>query len=324
MVKVSEGTVKLFGGFVGLDFVLMRSYSLPISRKTRVLNLFRHLLRLRPLEAGLQKRVRGRSALSLWGRMVPPNYLYARGSWRFATRQGSRLRLDISDVVDHGVFFAMHEEGAQALLDLALPGMVVLDIGTNIGTTLLQLARRVGSEGRVQGFEPDPANFGKATRNLQLNAWASHARVANIGLGSQGGRMKMFQVSPKNRGMNRILPWDQAAAQGFPAVEVAVRVLDEFLAEAAIAKVDLVKIDVEGFELNVLRGAGHLLRELRPVLFIELDDLNLRDQNASASELVALLMGYGYAVRRADSGAQVSPGDDFEKCHFDIIARPGA
>ena len=301
----------------------MRSYSLPISRKTRILNLGRHALRLRPLEAALQKRVRGRTAQTLWGRMVPPNYLYPPGSWRSATRAGSRLRLDISDVVDHGVFFDMHEAGAQALLDLAQPGMSVLDIGTNIGTTLLQLARRVGKGGSVQGFEPDPANFAKASRNLKLNAWADHARVANVALGGESGQLKMFQVSPKNRGMNRILPESQGEGREFPSVEVAVRVLDEFLAEAQITGVDLVKIDVEGFEMNVLRGASRLLSEMRPVLFIELDDLNLRDQNSSASELVSLLQANNYSVRRADDGSEVAPDGDFEKCHFDIIATPG-
>lgn len=300
----------------------MRSYSLPISRKTRVLNLGRHLFRLRSLEAALQKRVRGLSAQSLWGRMVPPNYLYPPGSWRSATRAGSRLRLDISDVVDHGVFFEMHEAGAQALLDLAQPGMSVLDIGTNIGTTLLQLARRVGKSGQAQGFEPDPANFAKATRNLKLNPWADHAKVANVALGSESGQLKMFQVSPKNRGMNRILPASQAADREFPAVDVSVRVLDEFLEEAGITGVDLVKIDVEGFEMNVLRGATRLLREMRPVLFIELDDQNLRDQNASASELVSLLQSHAYSVRRADDGSKVTPDGSFEKCHFDIIATP--
>lgn len=302
----------------------MRSYSLPISRKTRVLNLGRHALRLRPLEAALQKRVRGLTAQTFWGRLVPPNYLYPPGSWRSATRAGSRLRLDISDVVDHGVFFDMHEAGAQALLDLAQPNMSVLDIGTNIGTTLLQLARRVGKGGSVQGFEPDPANFAKATRNLKLNAWADHARVANVALGSESGQLKMFQVSPKNRGMNRILPAAQAEPSGFPSVEVAVRVLDDFLEEAQITRVDLVKIDVEGFEMNVLRGAQRLLSEMRPVLFIELDDLNLRDQGASACELVSLLRENLYSVLRADDGSKVSPSGDFEKCHFDIIATPSA
>ena len=302
----------------------MRSYSLSISRKTRILNLGRHAFRLRPLEAALQKRVRGHSAQTLWGRLVPPNYLYPPGSWRSATRAGSRLRLDISDVVDHGVFFDMHEAGAQALLDLAQPGMSVLDIGTNIGTTLLQLARRVGKSGSVQGFEPDPANFAKASRNLKLNAWADHARVANIALGGENGRLKMFQVNPKNRGMNRILPASQAEQGAFPSVEVAVRVLDEFLEEAQITRVDLVKIDVEGFEMNVLRGAKRLLSEMRPVLFIELDDRNLRDQNSSASELVALLQSNNYSVLRADDGSEVTTQGDFEKCHFDIIATPSA
>jgi FkbM family methyltransferase len=302
----------------------MRSYSLPISRKTRILNLGRHVFRLRPVEAALQKRVRGLTAQSLWGRMVPPNYLYPKGSWRSATRAGSRLRLDISDVVDHGVFFDMHEAGAQALLDLAKPGMSVLDIGTNIGTTLLQLARRVGKDGSVQGFEPDPANFAKASRNLKLNAWADHARVANVGLGSENSVLKMFQVNPKNRGMNRILPAAQTEGRDFPAIEVKVRVLDEFLEEAGITRVDLVKIDTEGFEMNVLRGASKLLGEMRPVLFIELDDLNLRDQSFSASELVTLLQSHNYTVRRADDGTDVSPNDDFAKCHFDIIATPDA
>jgi FkbM family methyltransferase len=301
----------------------MRSYSLEISPKTRLLNFARHAFRVRPVESALARRTKGQAASSLVARLVPPNYLYPANSWRWVTRGGSRLRLDISDVVDHGVYFDMHEEGAAALLDLAKPGMSVLDIGTNIGATLLQLARRVGPNGGVQGFEPDPTNYAKASRNLLMNRWAAHAKVANVGLGTASGTLKMFQVNAKNRGMNRILP-DAVAPAGAKSVEVSVRVLDEFLEEAGITKVDLVKIDTEGFELNVLRGADKLLREMRPVLFIELDERNLSEQGASARELVALLLSHFYNVRRADTGADVTEQDDFAGCHFDIIATPQA
>jgi hypothetical protein len=83
----------------------------------------------------------------------------------------------------------------------------------------------------------------------------------------------------------------------------------------------LIKVDVEGFELHVLRGAEKTLRQCKPALFIELDDNNLSDQGDSAEKLVSYLEDLGYAITDAGTGAPVRSGKPFTNCHTDIIAR---
>ena len=117
--------------------------------------------------------------------------------------------------------------------------------------------------------------------------------------------------------MNRILAEEKALS--FRKVEI--HVLDEIVQERNIAKVDFIKLDVEGFELFVLAGAASVLKS-KPVLFIELDDNNLREHDRTAKELVNLSFSYGYTdIYDADNLASISPADDFNNCHIDIIAK---
>ena len=98
--------------------------------------------------------------------------------------------------------------------------------------------------------------------------------------------------------------------------------LDSFIEERGLPRVDLIKIDVEGYELHVLQGARETLARLRPVMFIEVSNFNLCEQGTSAQELIAFLEAAGYLLEDAETRRSVCSTDDLGDCFFDVICHP--
>lgn len=116
--------------------------------------------------------------------------------------------------------------------------------------------------------------------------------------------------------MNRIMEADAL----LPFTEIKIRKMDEFTREHGIDRIDLIKIDVEDFELNVLGGAAQTLQSF-PKLFIEPDDNNLRLHNFNSVMLLNHLMNAGYnRFHRAETLEAITEESDFTNCHFDLIA----
>lgn len=296
-------------------------YYLTIGPKTRFLNFFRSLFRITPIENFLLKRVIGRSVRSVWVRLMPPNYVYPKNSRREVNRMGINYSLDISDQIEHAVYFGYKDEAQDALLLLARDKNVIIDVGVNIGASLLNFAR-VSPDALVIGFEPDIKNLRKAERNLSLNDF-SNIKIIGKGLGEMPALVKLFKVNDGNEGMNRILDETRLSVDmDIPFDEVEIITLDDFSRQNQIGKIDLIKIDVEGYELRVLKGAERTLMKYSPTLFIELDDENLKEQGDSPEHLIRFLERYGYRLRRAGGGEPVHNSDNFDKCHFDIICEP--
>jgi FkbM family methyltransferase len=293
----------------------MEDYKIRLSAKTKAINFLRRIFKIRFLETLLVSKVKGKKVNSFYGKLVPSNYLYSAYSIRIVERDGINYKLDISDLVDHYLYFGYSEKGADKLYDLIKSGMTVLDIGANIGGTALSFSKIVGKEGAVIAFEPDAINYQKASHNISLND-SSTIKLMNIGLGNENKTYKLYAVNDENRGMNRILEHSSI----HPYTEINVRKLDDVIAEAGIKKVDLIKIDVEGFEMNVLQGAVSVLKTCKPVLFIELDDNNLVAQQSSAAQLIAFLHGLNYIVYSAETNALLEADMSFTNCHYDIYA----
>jgi len=254
-----------------------------------------------------------KSPESFLGRIVPGNYLYSKGSVRSVKRNDIAMKLDISEYGQHYVYFNYTDLSLKALLELAKPGMVVYDIGCNIGWTSLNLAKKVTAEGIVYAFEPDPVNFKIAQYNVALNSQYNNIVIENIGLGAKKGEFKLFQVDDKNIGMRQIR---EDADSAFSLVQVEI--LDEYLKRVP----GLIKIDTEGYEMNILKGAINVLKKYSPALFIEVDDNNLRIQKSSAGELIEFLASLNYTVFEAEHNTKVLPTDNFTNCHFDVVCQP--
>ncbi|MDA4118522.1 MAG: FkbM family methyltransferase [Thaumarchaeota archaeon] len=168
------------------------------------------------------------------------------------------------------------------------PGDVVLDVGAHIGSFTLKAAREVGPAGRVISFEPSSENFGLLGRNVAANSYAN-IRLYNVAVGSQPGtaRLQLHQ----RRGTNSLYAHSTSESVGMEDVEV--RTLDSVVRELNLARVDFMKIDVEGAELEVLKGAKEVLASFHPSIAMETHDFG-----PSEAELTEFLVAFGYAAKR--------------------------
>jgi FkbM family methyltransferase len=273
------------------------------------------LFTVRPLETALTHFTRGHEVTSLAGRLAPVNASYRHPALRQITRDGINFKLDISDYQDWLVYWGLDTDRPLGLYTLIREGDVVFDIGTNIGDVCMHAAAQVGPRGRVYAFEPDPVSFRKLTDNLALNGF-SNIFAANLGLGDAPATLTMKVNCPTNRGGNRIT---RATPEG-EHFSIVLETLDRFVAQREIDRLDVVKIDVEGFELAVLEGAREVLERFRPRLFIELIDGNLREQGTSAAEVVAHLRSTGYRVYHAETGEELDERSVIPSC--DVACRP--
>jgi FkbM family methyltransferase len=292
---------------------------LKLSLKTKTLNIVRALFKNNFLEKIIYMFAKGKSPSHPLSKMIPNNYQYPKGSIRKVTRNGITYLLDISDLVDWHVYFGIEDLAHNELYKLCAKGNIIFDIGTNIGCVLMNFSKQVGVNGYVYGFEPDRINYKKCMQNLGLNSF-HNISVQQCGLGEKQENKVMTIHSESNRGMNRI-----SNTTSNPNIQnnefVTINTLDNFIKEQNIQKVDLLKIDVEGYEFNILKGAFTTLNSFHPQLFIELDNENLKEQNSSAKELVKYLQEIGYAIIHAENKVQITEFYNFDKCHFDIICK---
>jgi FkbM family methyltransferase len=179
---------------------------------------------------------------------------------------------------------------------------VVYDIGANCGWFAVR-ADRAGAS--VRAFEPVPNTADVLERNLRR---ARDARVVRAAIGAEPGtaEMHLYSSSGNNSLVERSLP------PGHPLRhegrhEVEILTLDDLVGTDGFPAPGLVKIDVEGYELPVLRGARTTLREYQPPLLLEWSETTCRDAGYDRDELVTELRDLGYTVHAIDGGRLVGP-----------------
>jgi FkbM family methyltransferase len=202
-------------------------------------------------------------------------------------RHGATFELDLTEFIDK----ALHDQGCfeptttAVLARLARPGMTVLDIGANIGAHTLHLALRVGPNGRVFAFEPMSEAFCKLRRNAELNPTVSNLTLNHMALGTENGTLQAD--------FNHSWPVDGNYREVQPE-SVPVRRLDDYLTEQGVARVGLIKLDVDGFEHKILRGAARTLRDHRPVLVMELCNYTLERVGDTVAAMLSDLAAADY------------------------------
>lgn len=185
-----------------------------------------------------------------------------------------------------------------------MPGMNVLDLGANIGYFSVLAAGLVGSSGQVHAFEPAPTCFARLRNNLAAFPWA-HAHSIAVG-DEPGAACFHFSDNENESGWGSLLSEGDASTQ---TTTVPVVSLDAWAHEQAIRRVDLIKMDVEGGEYRALRGAEALLRQHRPAVVAELNDVCLRWDPRKPQDVLSLLRAAGYNTFSFNDGVLGIPRD---------------
>jgi FkbM family methyltransferase len=178
-----------------------------------------------------------------------------------------------------------------ALEQVLQPGAVVFDIGANYGLFGWQALRRVGPQGRVVFFEPNPVVAARLRQNLETNE-VSNAVLIEKAVSECPGSSTL-QVPPRGQSGLASLNADGSALPGWRPHPVECVSVDDFVSASGL-RPTLLKIDVEGHELSVLRGAEETLQSCRPVLMLEMEVLAQDPGEGAAKELLTLLARHGY------------------------------
>lgn len=240
-------------------------------------------------------------------------------------RKGVMWELDLKEGIDFSIWLlgSFEPETVRCYQRIVKSGDVVLDIGANIGAHTLLLAKAVGAVGRVIAFEPTDYAFSKLSQNAGLNKELADriqcmqymlvdseiqdsptpALYSSWPLEGEGVRHNLHQ--------GRLMTTSGAKP----------RTLDSVILSIGLARVDCIKLDIDGFECGMLRGAREVLTRWHPTIIMELAPYALEEQGASLSELIHLLKEHGYVLYGLSTD---EPFDMVDLAKVQLMIPPGA
>lgn len=211
-------------------------------------------------------------------------------------------------------------------------GWIVVDVGARIGYYTINAGLLVGSNGKVLSFEPHPETFRVLKMNVALYKLENVIPVCKA-LGSKTGKVKLYEgldsgatsVMPSppltKLDRNRLRIWFEFLKSGNilkpilkrrePPIYVPIDTLGKAASEKNLGKIDLVKIDVQGFELDVLKGSLNILETDKPILLVEIHD----KRNPRTEALYELLRNLGYHLKVQERLQEPSLGTVYLAAH---------
>jgi FkbM family methyltransferase len=184
------------------------------------------------------------------------------------------------------------------------PGMVFFDIGAHHGLYTLVAAKRLGADGTVVAFEPSAREFRRLRLHLRLNGMRS-VRAEPIAVGAMASKQNFFQVISGDNTRGGLRP--PASSDRVSETSVETTRLDDYVARLALDRVDLVKLDVEGGELEVLQGASSVLAKFRPIFICEVLDATTQVWGYNAREIVLMFQRFDFQIFEAQLDGSIVP-----------------
>jgi FkbM family methyltransferase len=215
---------------------------------------------------------------------------------------GQTIRIRIGDQVSRMIFEngSYEPQLTSLLLPFIKPGMTIFDIGANIGYYTVLMARGVGPQGAVHAFEINERVLDLLEDNVRM-AQLTNVTVVRRAVSKTTGKAEFF------------LPCDGDEAEGslrkstrydaIRTVTVNTVSIDDYIREREIARVDLIKIDVEGAESEAFQGATKLLcGKVKPVIMFEALDSACVNFGVTWYEVVQQVKDFGYRIHQGDAG----------------------
>ena len=223
---------------------------------------------------------------------------------------GVRLFIDLSDhVIGLNILRGQYEQDEiRFVRRLLKPGDSAIDVGGHIGFFTMHMAAAVGPDGRVYAFEPLDTNADLLERSIAENGFGDRVRFQRAAAGAAPGTATLtFPVETLNSGGAYLLQHGGAPLAGNRTQDVPLVALDALEMRRPVR---FIKMDVEGAEPQVLRGAARILKDDKPVILSELHPTQLeRASGMTAAEFLAQIGALGYRAHRLEQGAVGVPID---------------
>jgi len=269
-----------------------------------VANLFTLFRKMtNPLKGGVLGKIPGVSQLyrSLFNLTKPKGIIQIQC-------QGHHLAVNADDegvvpfLLTQGVFEEFETELVRQCLH---PGMQVVDIGANFGYYTLIAADRVGKEGKVYAFEPEPGNYELLLKNISLNHYQTIVPLQQA-VSNRRGTMNLF-VDKRNLGAPSLAEKNVDRRQGIVAVETVS--LDEFFnTDEGFGPIDFLKIDAQGAEGLIFEGARNCLKNDGLKIMMEFWPQGLRNMGTDPLSLLRLIKSSGFTIKIIEEKKRVLVG----------------
>jgi FkbM family methyltransferase len=213
--------------------------------------------------------------------------------------------LDLKEGIDFAIYLlgGFEVRTLRRYAQLVKPGHTVLDIGANVGAHTLPFAQLVGPTGRVFSFEPTSFAFGKQKANISLNPELAPRISAHqmmlVASGADGLPEAIYSSWPLERADDLHAEHHGRLMTTQGAVQ---RTLDGFLGDLEIAKVDFIKLDVDGNEADVLAGAWATIEKSKPLIMLELAPYVYDKNPQKFDALLEQLWPMGYKISNVATG----------------------
>ncbi len=208
---------------------------------------------------------------------------------------------------------------------LPLAGGVAYDVGGNLGAHSVLLHRLVGPGGQVHVFEPDPY-YCQRLLDLQLLNDLPNFEVHSVGLGVEAGSETLVVPDGSRIRMAGTVSADFKATLSGElsqrSMTVRMTSLDAYRAALDLPLPTFLKVDVEGFEKEVLAGAQDTLRHARPIIMVEIHGLAEDSKRKTMRHIIESLRPLNYSFEHLETGAQIAAGDEAVPIGGHLIARP--
>jgi len=223
--------------------------------------------------------------------------------------EGTRLALHFDNDLSRTLYASgCYEPNEFALLGRVLePGMVFLDGGANEGVYTVFAAARVGPTGRVIAVEPSLRERQRLKANIEINR-AANVVVVDAALAERCTSVRLTLAEAEHSGQNTLGGFIYEGVDAIDVRCVRAVTIDDLAQTHRLSRLDIVKLDLEGAEFRALIGARNTLRDMRPLLLVEVSDAALARQAGSCAALCDLLKRAGYVPLTfdEDTGAAVS------------------
>lgn len=215
------------------------------------------------------------------------------GRVTFSPWPGARLEVDLHDRIERQMWGGCFEAHVRKCFETLLKkDDVFLDIGAHIGYHTLVGACLVGAAGKVFAFEPDPVLYGRLVRNVEPFPWV---RVFPYAVWESSGTLLFERSSAAGESGWGTLTAVRDLGQGHHIAVEAVS-LDDWCEKCPLDRVRAIKIDAEGSEPRILRGAQKLIRRFRPAVVLEMNEVVLRQAGSSSVALAEHLFRLDYEL----------------------------